>query len=79
MISRIDRRFSDWNAEHNSPNYGLSVSLGFAVFEQGKDLIEVVKEADSRIYENKLKQKSKDVMLQLNQTVRQGKSRVNLS
>ncbi|MBI5848690.1 MAG: GGDEF domain-containing protein [Nitrospirae bacterium] len=57
LISRIHERLSIWNREHNNPYYGLSVSIGCSLFDQGKDLMEVIQEADSRMYQNKLKPK----------------------
>ena len=55
LISRVNEHLLDWNKEHPDPDYGLSVSIGCAKFENGKDLMEVMKEADSRMYINKLK------------------------
>jgi len=53
LTSRINEHLSCWNREHANPDYGLAVSTGCAVFEPGKDLMEVIKEADSRMYKNK--------------------------
>ena len=58
LISRINERLTNWNKEHTSPAYGLSMSMGCAVFEQGKDLMEVISEADSCMYRNKLSRQS---------------------
>lgn len=56
LIFRVNEHLSDWNKEHTDPDYGLSVSVGCAKFENGKDLMEVMKKADSCMYINKLKQ-----------------------
>ena len=53
LISRVNENLSVWNREHDDHDYQLSVSVGCAVFERGKDLMEVIKEADFRMYENK--------------------------
>ncbi len=53
FISRVNEYLSNWNKEHAFPHYGLSVSVGCAIFEQGSDLMEVISEADSRMYKNK--------------------------
>jgi diguanylate cyclase (GGDEF)-like protein len=53
--ARVKKNLLGWNKKHTTPDYGLSVSIECAMFEQGKDLMEVIKEADSRMYENKLK------------------------
>ena len=55
LISRINELLSDWNREHTDPAYGLSVSIGCSIFEQGKDLMAVINEADSHMYRNKLR------------------------
>ena len=55
LTSRVNEHLSNWNKEHDDPDYSLSVSIGCAKFENGKDLMEVIKEADSRMYKNKLK------------------------
>jgi diguanylate cyclase (GGDEF)-like protein len=54
LSCRVDQHLAVWNKEHSSPDYGLSISIGCAMYEQGKDLMEVIKEADSRMYKNKL-------------------------
>ncbi|MDA8432033.1 MAG: GGDEF domain-containing protein [Nitrospiraceae bacterium] len=53
LTTRVNEHLSSWNREHADHDYRLSVSVGCAVFEQGKDLMEVIKEADFRMYENK--------------------------
>jgi diguanylate cyclase (GGDEF)-like protein len=53
LYSRINELISTWNKEHTDPDYGLSISVGCSSFEQGKDIMEVIKEADSRMFKNK--------------------------
>jgi diguanylate cyclase (GGDEF)-like protein len=55
LRSRINDQLSRWNREHTDPDYGLSVSIGCAVFEQGKDLMDVIKETDSLMFKDKVK------------------------
>lgn len=55
LISRVNEHLLGWNKEHTNPDYGLSVSIGCSVFERGRDLMDVIKEADVRMYRNKLK------------------------
>jgi len=55
LISRINELTSDWNKEQTGLDFRLSVSSGCALFEEGKDLMEVIKEADLRMYQNKTK------------------------
>jgi diguanylate cyclase (GGDEF)-like protein len=56
LISRVHGHLAAWNKVPRDHEYGLSVSIGCSVFERGKDLMEVIKEADTRMYNNKLKQ-----------------------
>ncbi|MHB8882613.1 MAG: GGDEF domain-containing protein [Thermodesulfovibrionales bacterium] len=58
LIERVNENLLNWNKEHSDPDYGLSVSIGCSIFEQGKDLMEVISEADTRMYTNKLKQQA---------------------
>ncbi len=53
LVSRINKYISDWNKEYASSDYSLSLSLGCAVFEEGKDLMDVIKEADSSMLKGK--------------------------
>jgi diguanylate cyclase (GGDEF)-like protein len=55
LINRIDEYFLEWNKGHPEPDYGLSVSIGCANFESGKELMDVIRDADSRMYANKLR------------------------
>ena len=55
LISRVHEHLAAWNREPRDHDYGLSVSIGCSVFEKGKDLLEVIKEADTRMYDNKPK------------------------
>ncbi len=57
IISRINRHISEWNEKFSSPGYELSFSIGCAVWETGKDLLEVIKEADRLMYEHKRSKK----------------------
>ncbi|MBI4685105.1 MAG: GGDEF domain-containing protein [Nitrospirae bacterium] len=47
LISRINTNISEWNEEYASSDYSLSFSLRCAAFKNGKDLIEVIKEAEN--------------------------------
>jgi two-component system cell cycle response regulator len=53
LVSRINGHVSEWNEQMSSPGYELSLSMGCAVWEYGKDLMAVMREADSLMYENK--------------------------
>jgi len=55
LISRINNLLADWNRAHRFPDPGLSVSIGCAIFEKGKDLMDVIREADASMYRNKAK------------------------
>jgi diguanylate cyclase (GGDEF)-like protein len=58
LIARINKHLGDWNEKYASSDYSLSFSLGCALLEQGKELMEVIEEADSKMYKDKMKQYS---------------------
>jgi diguanylate cyclase (GGDEF)-like protein/PAS domain S-box-containing protein len=58
ITSRIDEHISEWNRQFSTLGYELSISVGCAMWESGKDLIEVMKEADSSMYANKKSKKA---------------------
>ncbi|MFN3395361.1 MAG: GGDEF domain-containing protein [Thermodesulfovibrionales bacterium] len=60
LILRINGFVSDWNERHHDFEYKLSTSIGCSVYEKGRDLIEILKEADSRMYQNKLNKRGLD-------------------
>jgi two-component system cell cycle response regulator len=53
LLSRINRYVSEWNEQISTPGYELSLSMGCAVWEYGKDLMAVMREADNLMYEDK--------------------------
>jgi diguanylate cyclase (GGDEF)-like protein len=58
LIKRIRKRISDWNEEYSSYEYELSFSIGCYIWESGKDIWDVVNEADRLMYKDKEKQKA---------------------
>jgi diguanylate cyclase (GGDEF)-like protein len=57
LFSRIDKGLEDWNTTYATFDYSLSMSIGCAVWEEGKDIIDVLNEADKKMYLNKQKKK----------------------
>jgi diguanylate cyclase (GGDEF)-like protein len=55
LFSRIEDSLEEWNSEYSSFDYRLSLSIGCAVWEKGKDIIEVLHEADKKMYRQKRK------------------------
>jgi len=53
LISRITEKTDKWNRKNQLADYQLSVSAGCAVFYDGCDLMEVIKEADHKMFLNK--------------------------
>lgn len=53
LMSRVDKLIAGWNADPKNKEYSLSVSSGCALFEQGRELMDVINEADKKMYENK--------------------------
>lgn len=57
LFRRIDKSLEDWNSTYATFDYSLSMSIGCAVWEDGKDVIDVLNEADKKMYLNKQKKK----------------------
>ncbi|MBI5074941.1 MAG: diguanylate cyclase [Nitrospirae bacterium] len=57
LFQRIEEHLSDWNSAYSSFDYSLSLSIGCSVWESGKDLVDVLNEADKKMYRNKKKKK----------------------
>jgi diguanylate cyclase (GGDEF)-like protein len=55
--NQITADFEAWNLQHNLP-YKLLISIGFSRYKEGQDLDDVVKAADEKLYEEKLKRQS---------------------
>ena len=53
LIARINKYVSAWNKNYASENYGLSISIGCAIWHKDKDLLDALDEADRMMYENK--------------------------
>ncbi|MBI4690511.1 MAG: GGDEF domain-containing protein, partial [Nitrospirae bacterium] len=58
MVQRILDGVEDWN-KNNSGTFGckLSFSVGCSTYEKGSDVLETLKEADARMYQNKKEKK----------------------
>ncbi|MDA8084435.1 MAG: GGDEF domain-containing protein [Nitrospiraceae bacterium] len=50
VIQRLDSRIGEWNLRYANPDYSLSISSGCASYEQGREIMAVLKEADERMY-----------------------------
>jgi len=57
LFTRIEESVHAWNLEYATFDYRLSLSIGCSVWEAGKDIIEVLSEADKKMYRNKRKKK----------------------
>jgi diguanylate cyclase (GGDEF)-like protein len=57
LFSRIDKSLEDWNTKYATFDYSLSMSIGCAVWEDGKDIIDVLNDADRKMYLKKQKKK----------------------
>ena len=53
LISRIKDSLTIWNDEYASQDYKLSMSFGCSIWEAGKNLHDVINEADRQMYEDK--------------------------
>ncbi len=57
LYARIEESVGEWNKAYATFDYRLSLSIGCSVWEAGKDIIEVLSEADKKMYLNKRKKK----------------------
>ncbi len=55
LFLRIRRELQAWNRAFSSFDYRLSLSMGCAVWEPGRDIIDVLKKADRAMYRQKNK------------------------
>lgn len=53
LANRIKKEVAEWNKQFSSRDYELSYSIGCAVWEKGKDLLDVVNEADRLMLKHK--------------------------
>jgi len=56
LMSRVEELMAGWNSDPGNKEYSLSVSSGCALFEQGRELMDVIDEADKKMYASKTKQ-----------------------
>jgi diguanylate cyclase (GGDEF)-like protein len=55
LFDRIRQNTDEWNALHSVSDYRLSFSIGCAVWEKGRDILQVLQQADQEMYRNKTK------------------------
>lgn len=59
LIQRINGCVKEWNGKYASQGYDLSLSFGCSVLEQGKELLEVLSEADALMYKDKTRKRQR--------------------
>lgn len=57
LFERIDENLADWNAKFSGFDYQLSFSLGCASWDAGRDIVDVLHEADREMYRDKKRRK----------------------
>ncbi len=57
LFRRIEESVAAWNTEYSTFDYEFSFSLGCAVWEKGRHIVDVLNEADKQMYDNKKKKK----------------------
>jgi len=57
LIERIHAHTDEWNRKFSTSNYTLSFSVGCSVWEEGRDVMEVLREADRHLYSMKKRKK----------------------
>jgi diguanylate cyclase (GGDEF)-like protein len=55
LFRRIEDSLSAWNAMYSAHDFTLSFSIGCALWEPGRDIVDVLGEADKEMYRNKKK------------------------
>jgi len=53
LVERIEAALAEWNESYGSAGYELSFSFGCANFSDGRELHEVIMEADRKMFEDK--------------------------
>lgn len=53
FLNRLKKDISSWNEKHKGYEYELSLSVGCAMWEKGKDLSKLINEADTLMYRDK--------------------------
>jgi diguanylate cyclase (GGDEF)-like protein len=53
LFERIRTNLEEWNSRYATLDYRLSFSIGCAVWEQGRDVLQVIHKADEEMYRNK--------------------------
>jgi diguanylate cyclase (GGDEF)-like protein len=53
LFGRIQEHLDDWNRNYSTFDYNLSFSLGCSVWQEGKDIMNVLNDADKKMYANK--------------------------
>lgn len=57
LLNRISEKLNDWNSRKTEYNIKLSLSIGFAVIDGERELVDVINEADRKMYEEKTRYK----------------------
>jgi len=55
LFDRIRQNTEEWNSLHSVSDYRLSFSMGCAVWVKGRDILQVLQQADQEMYRNKTK------------------------
>jgi diguanylate cyclase (GGDEF)-like protein len=62
MVQRLLTAVDGWNIENaDAYGYHLSFSMGCSTYEKGCDILEALKEADDRMYQNKMGKRNKAI------------------
>lgn len=58
LFERIEANLAAWNTQFSAFDYRLSLSMGCAAWAQGKDIVDVLHEADQEMYRDKKRRKA---------------------
>jgi diguanylate cyclase (GGDEF)-like protein len=57
LLERIQELLDEWNNEYSTFDYRLSFSIGCSAWEEGRDILDVLHEADKKMYQDKARKK----------------------
>ncbi len=57
LLNRISEKLNDWNSRKTEYNIRLSLSIGYAVLDGNRELVDVISDADRMMYAEKVRYK----------------------
>jgi len=51
LMARVEELIAAWNADQSNKDYRLSLSTGCAFYELGRDVMDIINDADRKMYD----------------------------